>query len=136
MIEDVRAGAANIETAAFELLDEGLAEHYRRSLARRLGPSANLEQAIAGFSTERSLPEGFYDWTAHLFRLERARELGAAAGPEAIQAVELRGLEALAQARARFRDLHPPCAHCGILLFDRLVQTCQICGGDLRKKVA
>ncbi|MBZ5703237.1 MAG: hypothetical protein LAN84_15500 [Acidobacteriia bacterium] len=136
MIEDVRTGMRNIETAAFELLEEGLAAHYRSSLARRLGPSVNLDKAIAGFSTERSLPEEFYGWTAHLFGLDRARELGAIPGPEAIQAVELRGLEALAQARARFRDRHPPCAHCGTLLFDRLVQTCEICGGDLKKKVA
>jgi len=136
MIEDVRMAAAKIETAAFELFEESLGEEYRRVLKEKLGASENVERAVAGFETERTLDEGIYEWTLHLFLLDRAREFGVLGGPETIQAVELRGLGAVGQGRARFRDAHPPCRHCGIPLFERLAPRCQLCGGDLKQKVA
>jgi len=135
MITDARTAMEEIETAAFELLEESLAGEYRRRLRKRLGEGESAERAVAEYVTERTQAEGVYEWAGHLFLLERLRNQGALNGAET-QAVELRGLGAIERARARFREAHPPCGHCDTPLFERQAASCAICGGDLKAKVA
>jgi hypothetical protein len=133
VIIDVRRDTGSIETAAFELLSADLAAEYRRQILAKLAGSANAERAVESYETERTLAPGFYGWTIHLFGMEQIRDLGAMRN---VSAREAEGLVAIARARSRFRDVHPPCPHCGIPLFDRLVTVCQMCGGKLERRAA
>ncbi len=119
---------AAVEQACFELLHQSIAAQCKAALKRRLGDGCS-EEALAAYTVQRSLAEGFYFWAAHLFMIDAALTAGISLRSDQIQRDEAQGLAALRRARSRFAAQHPDCPHCGTPLFDR-GPSCVVCGGE------
>jgi hypothetical protein len=119
---------AAVEQAAFELMEIELARECKDALRRRLGAGCT-DEALAGYDVQRTVPDGFYIWTGHLFMLAAALTAGISLRATDIKASEMAGLGALRRARSRFSAAHPDCSRCGMPLMDRH-GACAICGSE------
>lgn len=124
---DVRGDREGLEIAAGEMLMEAMMAPHRRNIERQMrgASAAQMERALSATRIPRTVAAGYYSWAEHLFHLEGTIASGSKAR---VQAVELRGLAAIAAARHEFNHAHPPCPGCGLRLLDRGVDSCGACG--------
>lgn len=104
---------AALERFAFQLLcDAGTS--MPASSAARLRASALCPEALSRranhFQTNR-MPVAYQLWLDYLFELDTLLHYTRFT-PHALTALELRGLKAIARARARFLRSHTLCPHC------------------------
>ena len=125
----VASDFSGLKRAALEMLEE-VREGPRRERIERLAQSAaNPEEIIEGSGVHRSLAEGFYGRVAYLFDLESFMGLGVEPRFD-LDMTEVRGLLAIASARAEFDRLHPQCRGCGVRLENEWDKTCGECSRE------
>ena len=111
-----------LRAAALEQMEFDLLAQYETARGR------NGERPAGQFA------DGYYAWLGHLLHIERERALEVTRGMAPLQAVELRGLAALAEARDEFEKRHPSCAHCNAHLIKPGVDICWQCGKKVKEK--
>jgi hypothetical protein len=116
-----------LRTAAQEFFEEGYAYPEANRILSQTLPE-NQAVARKALLPQRTLPDGYYIWIAHLIWLERILEIA----PVEMAAVEVEGLVLLKQERGRFRAEHPPCPHCGMPNEPHALR-CRECMGEIGK---
>jgi hypothetical protein len=126
-VRDAARDLQGLRTAAREFFEEGYA--YPEA-SRTLAQTAPEHQAEArkALLPQRTLPDGYYVWIAHLIWIERVLEIVSLD----LAAVEVEGLLMLKQERNRFQAAHPPCPHCG-MPNEAHALICRECMGEIGK---
>ncbi len=115
-----------------------LAEMLERSydlsrLAPQMQGKSDVHKALLLNSVAKvTLSPGYERWAQHLMLLERMHKLGLPLGE--LLAVEVNGLQVLADARATHRYQHPECGGCGMPQQNRFQTECVDCGMKFRRK--
>lgn len=131
---DVRCDYEGLRIAAGELLEEALIGEHRRAIEQRYKGSQSLERMLEGLPIpDRSLAAAFYDWAAHLFLIDANGGRGIMRELWRTQAIELKGLCAIAVARRGYQEKHPPCPQCGLPALHPESNRCASCGAELKK---
>jgi hypothetical protein len=110
---DVTIDYPRVQLAIGELLREAISNEDAERLERKLAGAKNADRVRAQAAPTRTLPEGYYDWSMHLFGLEEEMSLGLQLSAAELQARELNGLKVLRRARAQFNAEYPGCPKCG-----------------------
>lgn len=116
-----------LRTAAQEFFEEGYASsEANRTIAAT--PPEHQAEARKALLPQRTLPDGYYIWIAHLIWVERVLEIVRLD----LAAVEVEGLLMLKQERSRFQSAHPACPHCG-MPNEMHALVCRECMGEIGK---
>jgi hypothetical protein len=126
-VRDAARDLKGLRTAAQEFFEEGYAyPEANRTLAAT--PPEHQDEARKALLPQRTLPDGYYVWVAHLIWVERVLEIV----PLDLAAVEVEGLLMLKQERSRFQSAHPACPHCG-MPNEVHALVCRECMGEIGK---
>lgn len=128
-VVQVASDFSGLKQAAVELLEELRDAPKRERIERLARSAANPEEIIGEGGAHRSLAEGFYRRVGYLFDLESFMGLGGKIDFD-LDMTEVRGLLAIASARAEFDRLHPPCRGCGVRLENEWDKTCGECSRE------
>jgi NADH pyrophosphatase NudC (nudix superfamily) len=114
-----------LKKTALELMEEARSAPERERIMRLARGASNAGEVAALVScTKRSFAEGYYDRVGYLLELESYLALQMR---QDLDMDELRGLVAIAGARAEFARTHPPCSGCGKQLENEWDKTCNDC---------
>jgi hypothetical protein len=116
-----------LKRATLELLEEARMEPQRQRAERMAEYAANAEEILAGTAPRKTMADGYYARISYLLELEAIVRLGAGLATLVLDLSEMHGLTALAAARIRFDELHPPCRKCGVRLENEGERTCAAC---------
>lgn len=98
------------------------------------GKSAEHTARLFARMARVTLSPGYERWARHLIYLEGLHELRIPLGE--LLAVEVAGLQVVAEARLRHRQKHPQCHACGLPQDNRFQTSCLDCGVKYAKKKA
>jgi hypothetical protein len=102
-----------LEIAAYELLEEAFEEEISARQSRALEGSISEDEVRESFKSKKTLSPGYYTRIHYLLELENMIELGIQFTPDTMLAHDLRGLEVLKKAQAKFDREYLPCPNCG-----------------------
>jgi hypothetical protein len=124
----VSQDAEGLRMAAFELMEDSLDAAQREANERLAEHAANPEQVLAAAEPKRTLSPGYYLWLGYVAEaIAEPLEAGIAFRDADLGADEIMTLTILAEARAKFRRMHPPCRGCGKPLRNEWDKACNDC---------
>ena len=116
-----------LRTAALELMEETL-EAPQREKNEQLAEYSSNPDAIRAATEKRTLSPGYYIWLHYVAEeIARPLEMGIVFHEQDLDPDEFSTLVILAETRAKFQRLHPPCSGCGKLLPNEWDRTCNDC---------
>jgi len=117
-----------LRTAALELLEEALDAPQREANEQLAEQSADPEKVLAAAAPKRTLSPGYYVWLRYVAEeIAKPLEMGIVFREQDLDPEEFSTLVILAEARAKFQRMHPPCGGCGKLLHNEWDKTCNDC---------
>jgi NADH pyrophosphatase NudC (nudix superfamily) len=115
-----------LHTALVGLFEEA----FQKSAIEEASRAADKEQRkrMLDEIPARSLSPGYYARATYILDLGRAIETGVTYSAETLAREDVRGLQALARAKAEFEREHPACSGCGTRQDNRFAMKCRGCG--------
>lgn len=124
----VAQDAAGLRQAALELMEESLDAPERERMEQLAQNAQNAEAVRDSVKSRRTLSPGYYLWLDFIAsEIAAPLEAGITFRAVDLDCEELLGLNALREAKAEFRTLHPPCRRCGQALPDAATDICRNC---------